>query len=142
MQVADPVGDTVPAVQGWQLVEPPGEAVPVAQGWHPRAPHAKGSLPAGQLLLAPVQPAAPRDLSRQQGHLQVLVTYFVSVTASCCPQSKHPLPVLPVGPVSPVAPGQQNIRTPVRGSLPALLVYQRKGLGQHGSADCLHSSNC
>ena len=55
-QVADPLGDTVPAAQGWQLAEPPGEAVPAAQGRQPLAPHAKGSLPAGQVLLAPVQP--------------------------------------------------------------------------------------
>ena len=56
-QLADPAGDAVPAGQGWQLTDPPGDAAPAGHSWQPLAPHVEGSLPAGQLPLAPVQPA-------------------------------------------------------------------------------------
>lgn len=56
LQLAAPLGDTLPAAQGWQVADPPGDAVPAAQGRQPVQP-ANGSLPAGQLALAPVQPA-------------------------------------------------------------------------------------
>ncbi len=55
-QLAELPGAAVPAAQGWQLADPPGEAVPAVQGWQPLATHVEGSLPAGQSVLAPVQP--------------------------------------------------------------------------------------
>ncbi len=60
-QVGDPAGAAVPAAHGWQGVDPPGEAVPAAQGWQPPAEHVAGSLPAAQLVAAPVQPASEKD---------------------------------------------------------------------------------
>ncbi len=39
--------------------DPPGETDPAGQGWQPLAAHANGSLPGGQLVLAPVQPVPP-----------------------------------------------------------------------------------
>ena len=44
-----------------QGAEPPGDDVPAGQSWQPFAPHAPGLLPAGQFVLAPVQPAESTD---------------------------------------------------------------------------------
>ena len=50
-----------PAGHGVHGTDPPGDAVPAVQGWQPLAAHVNGPLPAGQLVLAPVQPMEQRS---------------------------------------------------------------------------------